>query len=69
MGTHNKPRLIPEEDARRWWNHASRKERQYILDKLKGKIHQKDIGQLGYFYGNMYPKTRAAIRRFLSGRY
>ena len=63
-----KPRLIPLEDARRQWNQMSRKERLYVLDKVKSKINRKDIGQAGYYYGNLYPKTMQAIRRFLSGR-
>ena len=63
-----KPRLISVEDARRQWNGMSRKERLYVLDKVKSKINQKDVGQAGYYYGNLYPKTGQAIRRFLSGR-
>ena len=62
------PRLIPLEEARRDWNGMSRKERDYVLGKIKSKINSKDIGQVGYFYGNLYPKTQAAVRRFLSGR-
>ena len=63
-----KPRLISVDEARRWWNGMSRKERTYVLNKIEGKIHRKDAGQVGYFYGNLYPKTGQAIRRFLSGR-
>jgi len=68
MAARNKPRLIPVEDARRQWNQMSRKERLYVLDKIKTKIHRKDVGEAGYFFGNLYPKTGQAIRRFLSGR-
>lgn len=63
------PRLISVDEARRTWNGLSRKEKEYIESKIRTKIHRKDIGQLHrYYYGNLYPKTMAAIRRFLSGR-
>ncbi len=68
MATKAKPRLISVDEARRQWNGMSRKERAYVLDKIGSKIHRKDIGEVGYFYGNLYPKTMQAIRRFLSGR-
>jgi len=59
-------KLISLELARKTWNSMARNERKGILDKLKGKIHRKDIGEAGYFYGNLYPKTRQAIRRYLT---
>lgn len=63
-----KPQLISVDAARGHWNSMNRKERTYVLDKLKGKINRKDINAVGYYYGNLYPKTGQAIRRFLSGR-
>jgi len=63
------PRLISVDDARRQWNGMSRKEKEYVESKIKTKIHSKDVGQTQqYYYGNLYPKTMAAVRRFLSGR-
>ncbi len=64
----DKPQLITIDAARRQWNSMSRKERTYVLDKIKNKINRRDIGEAGYFYGNLHPKTMQAIRRFLSGR-
>jgi len=61
-----KPELITENSARVQWNQMSRNVRLSILEKLKNKINQKDRGEAGYFYGNLYPKTRQAIRRYLS---
>ena len=60
------PELIAENSARVQWNQMSRNVRMSILDKLKNKINPKDAGEAGYFYGNLYPKTRQAIRRYLS---
>jgi len=63
-----KPRLISVDDARQQWNGMSRNERSYVFSKIRTKINRKDAGEVGYFYGNLYPKTMQAIRRFLSGR-
>jgi len=64
-----KPKLIPVEEARRQWNRMSRNEREYVENKIKAKIHRKDVGQTSrYYYGNLYPKTMTAIRRYLSRR-
>jgi len=68
MATRSKPRLISVDEARRWWNGMSRKERLYVLDKVRAKINRKDVGEAGYYYGNLHPKTMQAIRCFLSGR-
>lgn len=63
------PRLISVDEARRMWNGMSRKEKEYVESKIRTRIHRRDVGQLPrYYYGNLYPKTMAAIRRFLSGR-
>lgn len=63
------PELISENDARTQWNSMSRSVKEHMIDKLKTKIHSKDVGQAQrYYYGNLYPKTKQAIRRSLSGR-
>jgi len=68
MASKRTPELITQNNARGQWNSMSRNVRMGILDKLARKINPKDRGEAGYFYGNLYPKTRQAIRRYLSGR-
>ncbi len=60
--------LIPVVVASAKWNQLlSRKEKEKITNRLAGKIHSKDVGQaFRYHYGNLYPKTKQAIRRYLS---
>ncbi len=66
MVKQRKPDLISIDSARVQWNQMSRNVKADILKKLGNKIHQKDTGEAGYFFGNLYPKTRQAIRKYLS---
>ena len=61
-----KRKLAPVDDARQKYNQASRQTRGLILERMAKDINYKDSGQVGYWYGNLYPKTRTAIRRYFA---
>jgi len=61
-----KRKLAPESEARVKWNQASRRTKGLILERMAKDINPKDKGEVGYFYGNLYPKTRTAIRRYFA---
>jgi len=56
--------IITHDGAGRIWNVMSENKRRNILALIKNKVHSKDQTLYFYRYGNLYPKTQRAIRRY-----
>ena len=59
---------VSDAEARTRWNKLQVYDRDRILKRLRDEIKYDDIGMGHTRFGNLYPKTKFAVRRYFASR-